>query len=110
MIEKSPYNSLKEWRKAHPKHYDRAKTLGILVKICDDFGWKYRIHKNSPKDFWNNKVNVLNEIKNFKTKREWMEESRSSYRYAYNNGWIPECEEIIDFNFKKWVDSIYMNL
>lgn len=39
---KSKYKSLRAWIKAKPEAYNHALSNGMLPKICEMFGWKYK--------------------------------------------------------------------
>ena len=49
-----------------------------------------------PKNYWKDKINVIEESKKFKTRTEFKKKSQCAYNSAILNSWIDEC---------KWLDN-----
>jgi hypothetical protein len=92
-MEKSQYKTLSEWRKNCPNVYQKAQKKGLILEICKTFGWKYNLQNNKlPKGYWTKK-RCIEEALKYKTKKDWADNSSSSYQMAYKNGWIKECTQ-----------------
>jgi hypothetical protein len=82
----SKYKSLSEWRKADRKAYEIAKKNNLIDDICENFGWEIK----KPNGYWT-KENVVAEALKYKTIKEWIFFSGSSYSASKRNGWSNEC-------------------
>lgn len=90
-MEKSKYKSLAEWRKKNPNLYVAAYKKGIVKKICETFGWKYKEKLNRKKSGYWTIEKCKEEAFKYKTISEWQKKSVSSYSIAYKNGWVKKC-------------------
>jgi hypothetical protein len=85
---KSKYKSLAEWRKADNKAYTYARLNNLLINICEKNGWELDIRY--PRGYWT-KERCLVQAKIFSSRKEWIENSGTSYNISRKNGWIDEC-------------------
>jgi hypothetical protein len=86
------YKTLSEFKKDYPKEYNYLKYKKLVVKLCEDMGWKY--NKLRPVGYWKIKENVIAEARKYKTRSEWgrgLNGGGSSYEAAKRNGWFDEC-------------------
>jgi len=52
MPEKTPYNSIKEWRVSNKKAYKDAESQGYINRLCEIFGWSEYV-KERGNGHWN---------------------------------------------------------
>jgi len=94
MIEKSPYNSLKEWRESDISAYYKAVNMGWVGELCKRFGWKYT-YKSRIR--WTKKL-VIESASQFPNRTQWSKGCQSSYQAARNNGWLDEASVHMEFD------------
>lgn len=58
-----------------------------------------------PRGYWNNKENVFEEAKKYKTKSEFQEYCSRAYEVARKNGWLDEMTWFIDGRVKLFTDK-----
>lgn len=51
---------------------------------------KRKYKKRKPVNYWT-KENCIEEARKYKTVKEWLQNSRSSYTIAHKHGWLEEC-------------------
>lgn len=93
-IQKSKYNSLREWAKADVKAYRQANSMGLLRKVCKMFGWYIKDKRTSIRtkglDYWT-KERCIEDASKYNTKKEWCKKSSGVYKISAKNKWIDEC-------------------
>jgi len=85
----SKYSSLADWRANEPS----------AVSVANKKGWKLESTKHMTSSrpnqralgYWT-KERVLEDAKQYKSKGEWMKNSRGAYSKAYRNGWLEEVK------------------
>lgn len=88
---KSKYNSLAEWRKADPSGCESARTKGLIVKICETFGWDYKpILNNKPSGYWTKEKCIEDALK-YKDRSKWEKAKGSSHSISKRRNWYEEC-------------------
>lgn len=112
MSEKSQYKSLSEWRKNNVREYRFAKRNGRLNELCEYFGWDKKgwLDDKATQIEIFDKETIINLCTEYKTKKYWKIMSIKSYNVAKENGWMKECEEILNKVSQEWWDNTYMNL
>ena len=71
------------------------------------------ILKTKPYNYWNNKENCINEIKKYKTIKEFRLNARQAYYSCLKNKWDDELYSIIKFKNKRpnyWTKERLINL
>ena len=109
----SQYKKRGDWITHDAGTYRIARENGWLDEIYKLRRWKRNKVSNKiskPKKFWDIKENVLIECREYKVKRFWKKGSPASYKSAYDNGWMDECEITLKESFQKWMDEMYMAL
>ena len=107
-MEKTQYKTLKEWRKDDPVAYKTAKRRGFLDELCERFGWE--INKSVENISLIDKRCILKICLEYHTKKNWKSKSPKTYNLAIENGWVVECEEVLEKAFREWESEIYMKL
>jgi hypothetical protein len=83
--EAKKYKTKKEWMKNSAGSYSYATKNGFFDECTT--------HMNEllkPKGYWTLE-RCLEESKQYNSKKEWMENSSTSYYAAHKNGWVNEC-------------------
>jgi len=93
------YKTRSEFQKNAPQAYH----LSITNNWIDNMTWLPKI-QNVPNKFWNDKNNIINEAKKYKTRGEFRNKSCGAYRAAINHGYI---NELTWLNKKKNVPNGY---
>lgn len=81
------YTSYKEFIKNEQVAYHAASKYGFLDKITQ------HMKKDRPQGYWNDKENVLNFAKQFKTRTEFYQSGTGAPHAAAKHGWIDEATE-----------------
>jgi len=89
------FNSFSEWKKKFPKGYKSAINLGVVKKLCQDFGWDYKTQKDC---FWT-KEKIISKASEFKNLKEWRKLNNSLYKNAKKKGLIKEICDILNWNY-----------
>ena len=92
--EAKKYRSRNEWRRCSVGSYTRAGIIGIREDVCRAAGLG---KPNKPCGFWNNKDNVLNEARKYKTKIDFARGSASAYCAAVKHKYIDEIAEMFGY-------------
>ena len=82
--EAKKYKSRSQWASESSKSYGAAGRRGIRERACEHMGEKNQT------GVWT-KSSVLRESKRFKTKRDWLNQSRNSYAAAKYHEWFEEA-------------------
>lgn len=87
-------NIIKEAKKYKTRGEFRNKSYGayraaIKYGYIDEFTWLSK-KKNVPNGYWQNKENVINESKKYKTRSEFKFLSQRAYESARKNKWLDE--------------------
>ena len=90
-------------RSEFKKNSSQAYHLSIANKWIDDMTWMPKT-QNVPNKHWNNKNNIINEAKKYKTRGEFRNKSYGAYRAAIKYGYI---DELTWLNKKKNVPNGY---
>ena len=87
MVEKSQYKSLNEWRKNDESAYKMAFRRGLILELCEIFGWKKPKRGNN---YWT-KIKVLKDAKLYNNPTDWSIASSGAYDYAQRYGLYVEA-------------------
>lgn len=97
--ESKKYTNRTDFKKYSNGAYNVARINGWI----DDMVWLILRKKES--GYWDNKENVINEAKKYKTRSEFMKKSSGAYHSARKNGWL---NEIIDISVNRYTkDDIF---
>ena len=66
-----------------------AYRAALKYKYIDEFTWLNK-KKNVPNGYWQNKENVINEAKKYKTRSEFQKNNVGAYESARKNKWFDE--------------------
>ena len=80
------YKNRWEFQKNSPGAYQSAS----LHKWLDEIYWFGKPKERKPRGYWQNKENVINESKKFKTRSEFKFLSQRAYESARKNKWLDE--------------------
>jgi hypothetical protein len=53
------------------------------------------MNRKPPQGYWNNKRNVIDDVKKYKKRSEWRNNSPGAYQSARRNNWLDECRKHI---------------
>ena len=95
------YNSLKDWKKANPKEYNKAKNRGIIDIIAKEMGWEKELHS-----YWTYDK-CLEEALKCGSKTKWYDLHRVSFNIARKNGWLSEIDSILKPLIAKRLSQLY---
>lgn len=88
------FKNKSEWRKKFPSAYAYAFNRNLLDEACS------HMPKRAAKLIYSNEE-IINDAKKFKTRKEWIENSRSKYFLAINRGILKICCEHMGKRFLK---------
>ena len=94
--EAKKYKSRGEFQKNNVGAYESARKN----KWFDEMDWLEKPDERKPKGYWQNKENVINESKNYKTRSEFKFLSQRAYESARRNGWLDEMIWLNNDNVK----------
>ena len=80
------YKTRGEFQKNSVGAYESARKN----KWLDEMDWFEKPKERKPRGYWQNKENVINESKNFKTRSEFKFLSQRAYESARKNKWLDE--------------------
>lgn len=92
----SKNNIIDEAKKYKTRGEFRNKSCGayraaIKYGYMDEFTWLSK-KKNVPNGFWQNKENVINEAKKYKTRSEFQKNSAGAYQSASLHNWLDKMD------------------
>lgn len=85
--EAKKYKTRGEFRNKSCGAYRAATKYGYI----DEFTWLSK-KKNVPNGYWQNKENVLNEARKYKTRGEFQKNNPSAYQSALSHNWFDEMK------------------
>jgi hypothetical protein len=89
------YNKVNQWRKSHRHSMEVCKKNGWFEEAIEHMDEPYQL---KPKGFWDNKKNIIQEVKKYKNATEWRERSGTSYEKARKKGWLKEIKKCLNKN------------
>ena len=108
ILEARKYTTKSELIKKNSHVYLVGKKNGWYEEMT-----KHMILKTKPHNYWNNKENCINEIKKYKTIKEFAKNARQAYYSCLKNKWDDELYSIINFKNKRpnyWTKERLINL
>jgi hypothetical protein len=51
------------------------------------------MNRKPPQGYWNNKKNVIDDVKKYKKRSDWRSNSPGAYQSARRNNWLDECRK-----------------
>jgi hypothetical protein len=71
------YNTKKEWREKHPKSYSAAHKHGWVSELSN-----HMIKLTTDSGYWKNENNIVNEMKKYSSRREFIKAKPGAYTVA----------------------------
>jgi hypothetical protein len=93
---KSKYKTLLEWKVADPKAYTAAKSKGLLIKICELFGWDLPTIRGENGKY--DKASILKLAQEY-SGDSFRSDYKNEYNYAAKENFVNELSKI--FHNKK---------